>query len=134
MKKWIHTHHHQGLPAHSLHPSQLFLPAPLKARMLFRMWQVSSPNPHSGHCPVTPEGVWCPPLLGPPKGRAVKQHISPESPLHSAFCCCSSRKLFLCWLLVVVTNRYYQEYLYLCENRHSPKPNMTEGKCLHIWL
>jgi hypothetical protein len=69
---------------------------------------------------------------GAPKGKSSEAaHITGEStPL-------SVLPLFvmeIITLLVVETNRYYQEYLYLFDNRPSPQPNMTEGKCLYFWL
>ena len=65
---------------------------------------------------------------GAPKGKSSEAaHITGEStPL-------SVLLLFvmeIISLLVVETNRYYQEYLYLFDNRPSSQPNMTEGKCV----
>ena len=82
MKKWSHAHRRGNLPLHSLCPAQTLLRAPLKTRMLLRMWQVNSHNPCSGHCPLTPKCVYCTRLPGPPKGKAVRQHMSLRSPFH----------------------------------------------------
>jgi len=38
-------------------PSQDFLPAALKMRMMLVMWQVNSHNPACGHCPLNPKGM-----------------------------------------------------------------------------
>jgi hypothetical protein len=46
--KRSHTHLHNGLPVHSLQ-AQIFLPAALKVRMMFIMWQVNSHNIHFLH-------------------------------------------------------------------------------------
>ena len=51
--KRSHTHLHDGLPFHSLQ-IQIIPPAALKMRMMLVMWQVSSHNPVSGHCPPNP--------------------------------------------------------------------------------
>jgi len=71
-------------PSQKSHLSQAVSSSDSSARMtmLLRMWQVNSHNPCSGHCPLTPECVYCTHLPGPPKGKAVRQHMSLRSPLH----------------------------------------------------
>ena len=73
-----HAHRRENLPFHSLCTAQTFPQARLRTRMLLRMWQVNSHNPRSGHCPLTPN-VYCTRLPGPPKERAVMQHVTPQS-------------------------------------------------------
>ena len=55
-------------------------------------------------------------LPGPSKGRSGIQHTSVESPVCLAFCCCSLRISLVCWLW---RHRYYQEFLYLFDDRPS---------------
>ena len=92
------------------------------------MWQVNSHNPRSGHCPLTPECVYCTPLPGPPKGKVVMQHMSLRSPLHWAFWCCSLPKLLLCWLWRRIVN--YHDCVDSTDEQHHPQHDVTEAVVL----
>jgi len=94
--------------------------------MLLRMWHVNSHNPCSGHCPLTPpECMYCTHLMGPPKGKAVRQHVTAQStPL-------SVLMLFfteIITLLVVETNRYYHDCLVNTDEKHHPQCDVTEAE------
>jgi len=89
------------------------------------MWQVNSHNPRSGHCPLTPDCVYCTHLPGPPKGKAVRQHVTVQStPL-------SVLMLFfreIITLLVVETNRYYHDCFDSTDGQHHPQRDVTEAE------
>jgi hypothetical protein len=65
------------------------------------------PQPKQRTLSLCPTRHVCTP--GPPKEKSSESaHITLKSPLHLAFCCCSSW-MELITLLDVETNRYYQE-------------------------
>jgi hypothetical protein len=56
------------------------------------------PHPSLWTLPPKPRRRVVHTFIGALTGKAVKLHAQLQSPIHFAFCCCSSRKLLLCWL------------------------------------
>ena len=128
MTKWSHAYYHDGLTVCCPQPARILLPASLKMRMLlFRMWQVNTHNPHSGHCHPYPRRRVVHTFTGDPTGKSSEaRHITRDS---SPLCVLLLFFAQISTLFVVETNRYYQDYFdSITDMKSSPKPDVTEAE------
>jgi hypothetical protein len=128
MTKWSHAYYHDGLAVCCPQPARILLPASLKMRMLlFRMWQVNTHNPRSGHCHPYPRRRVVHTFTGVPTGKSNEaRHITRDS---SPLCVLLLFFAQISTLFVVETNRYYQDsFDSITDMKSSPKPDVTEAE------
>lgn len=136
VKKWRKDNNCQGLPVHRINPARISPPAPLKTRMLVRTWQVNCHNPRSGHCHSLPPKACSKHLYS--RGRGVRWKSSESGRSFGQSIPLSFLLVFfagIVTLLVVETNSYFQEYLYIFDHGLSSQPEDCETKNISVfWL
>ena len=105
MKKWSHADHCQLLPVQTLSSPEYSANTSEDEDAVQH-----SHNPCNGCSPHGPKCMYCTPLLGSPKGKAMDQHTTGDSRPNSILLLLFFLEIIT--LLVVETNRYYQEYFH----------------------